>query len=62
MNDSEFSGYIEKDNQIYVFYKLKDNFDYDQNIKSTTPFWFATMFEILFSRKIMYFKIDDLNK
>ena len=37
---------------------LIDNFDYDQNIKSSTPFWFVTMFEILFSRKLMYFKIE----
>ena len=58
MNDAEFSGYIEKDDQVYVFYKLIDNFDYDQNIKSSTPFWFVTMFEILFSRKVMYFKIE----
>ena len=41
-----------------VLDKLEDNFDYDQNLKTTTPFWFITMFEILFSRKIMYFKID----
>ena len=58
LNDVEFSGYIEKNNELYVFYKLEDNFDYDQNLKTTTPFWFITMFEILFSRKIMYFKID----
>jgi hypothetical protein len=58
LNDTEFSGYIEKNNEIYVLYKLIDNFDYDQNLKSTTPFWFVTMFEILFSRKIMYFQIE----
>tara|TARA_B100000963_G_scaffold262441_1_gene230598 strand:- start:8494 stop:9780 length:1287 start_codon:yes stop_codon:yes gene_type:complete len=58
LNDVEFSGYVEKNNEFYVFYKLIDNFDYDQNIKSTTPFWFVTMFEILFSRKVIYFKIE----
>ena len=57
LNDVEFSGYIEKNNELYVFYKLVDNFDYNQMIKSTTPFWFITMFEILYSRKVMYFKI-----
>ena len=57
LNDVEFSGYIEKNNELYVFYKLVDNFDYNQKIKSTTPFWFITMFEILYSRKVMYFKI-----
>ena len=58
LNDTEFSGYIEKDNDIFVFYKLIDNFDYDQNIKSSTPFWFTTMFEILFSRRVLYFNVE----
>ena len=55
LNDTEFSGYIEKDDEIFVFYNLIDNFDYNQNIKSTTPFWFASMFEILFSRRVLYY-------
>ena len=58
LNDTEFSGYIEKDDEIFVFYKLIDNFDYDQNIKSTTPFWFTTMFEILFCRRVLYYKVE----
>lgn len=58
LNDVEFSGYMEKNNELYIFYKLVDNFDYSQNIKSTTPFWFVTMFEILYSRKVMYFNIN----
>lgn len=57
LNDSEFSGYISLNNEEYLFYKLKDNFDYDQYLKSTTPFWFVSMFEILFSRQILYFDI-----
>ena len=58
LNDAEFSGYIEDNDEVFVFYKLTDNFDYDQNVKSTTPFWFATMFEILFCRRIIYFEIQ----
>ncbi len=58
LNDCEFSGYITKNNEEYIFYKLKDNFDYDQYLKSTTPFWFVSMFEILFTRKVLYFDID----
>ena len=57
LNDTEFKGYLSKNNNIFVFYKLKDNFDYDQYLKSNSPFWFVSMFEILFSRKVLYFDI-----
>ena len=57
LNDCEFNGYMTKNNEEYVFYKLKDNFDYDQHINADTPFWFVSMFEILFTRKVLYFDV-----
>ena len=57
-DDVKFEGYIKNNDSINIFYKLTENFDYNQNLRNETPFLFATMYEILFSRKIMYFNID----
>ena len=57
LNNTQFKGYINFSNEIYMFYKIDDNFEYKKNIEDQTPFWFVTMYEILFARRILYYEI-----
>tara|TARA_Y100000996_G_C22509297_1_gene637721 strand:+ start:29 stop:1306 length:1278 start_codon:yes stop_codon:yes gene_type:complete len=58
-DETELQGFIKENNQIYLFYKTTDNFEYSYNYEYSTTFWWVSMYEILFSRKLLYFTVDN---
>ena len=52
-----YQGYVEEKDQLYVYIKLEDNFQYDKYYYKHIN-WFVSMNEILFSRKCWIYDID----
>lgn len=57
-NKSEFVGFIKVKNEVFMFYKVNDNFEYSYKYENSSEFWWVSMYEIIFSKQILYFKID----
>ncbi len=52
-----FMGYQSYNKEVFVFYKLEDNYDILDYYKSTTPFWWGTLHEIILADYMLYFTI-----
>jgi len=55
---SEFKGYINQNDVVYMFYQIQDNFEHRMLCKKNEPFWWTSIYEILFSRTLLYFVIS----
>jgi len=53
----EYQGYIESDNEIYMYIKVENNFIYDKVYHNNIN-WFVTIHEILFPRMSWIYQID----
>ena len=60
-DDSEYTykGHMLFNNEMYVFYNLKDNIYTTELLSKNDTWWFALMTEICYLKKLMYFKIDN---
>lgn len=54
--DASFQGTVPFDNYYYVFYRLKDNYNYD---KLMDTYLFTSIYEITFQKKILNYKIHN---
>lgn len=54
--DASFQGTVPFDNYYYVFYRLKDNYNYD---KLMDTYLFSSIYEITFQKKILNYKIHN---
>ncbi len=56
---SEFMGYKLIEKEVFMFYKLEDNYDILDNYKNDMPFWWGSLNEILLVNYILYYKIHN---
>jgi len=57
-DQTEFKGYIHRDDTVYMFYQIQDNFKHRMLCNEKEPFWWASIYEILFSRTLLYFVVS----
>jgi hypothetical protein len=53
----KYQGYLERSNEIYIYIKLENNFQYDKEYHKNVN-WFVSINEILFPRTCWIYPID----
>lgn len=53
----EFQGTLEENDQLYLFIKLENNFEYNKSYNNNNINWFVSIYEILLPRMCYKYKI-----